>query len=163
MAKQHPRLWRLAQPKLKSLAERKIFRAHGTFDVEDVMMIVFATLCRKLSTGQIGPLPDATHLIKHLAIMTRHAVIDLVRYENRRCRSAGMDTTRRVALESLVGRGPGPRSQATHRDVVTQLADSLGQPRTSFVADWKGWMVAVTEIWQSRLVVRYERWSARWC
>ena len=120
-------LWDLVNQRLTGLARRQVFRVHRTFDEDDVVIIVFTSLCRWLVAGNHHGIQRLEHLENHLAVMTARTVVDLYRYETRHCRGGKAEFCNDTNIDRVVDSTPGPSCMVTYRDQCSQFLAILGK------------------------------------
>jgi RNA polymerase sigma factor (sigma-70 family) len=121
------RLWQLVKVRLNFLANKEIHVPHRLFGVEDVVMIVFASLYRSLTSDNHQQIGSYIHLQRRLAVMTKRVVIDLLRHEKRLRRGGRGMVNHEFKLDEIAGNADSCEAQIEFSDEVVNLISSLGR------------------------------------
>jgi DNA-directed RNA polymerase specialized sigma24 family protein len=121
------RLFSLLKAKIESRARREIYQPHRLFDEEDVVMIVFASLCSSLTLGNAKQPESVPHLERRLAVMTRRVVIDLQRREATLRRGGRETFCHDVDVNDISDRSGESLNQVDVQDELAILMDSLNK------------------------------------
>jgi RNA polymerase sigma factor (sigma-70 family) len=111
-------LWEHYFPRVLVLATRKMGRAGGMADAEDVAASVLGSLLQGARAGRFSLLNNRNDLWALLFAITQRKVISLHRYDQALKRSP---KTSRVDLDDLPGDDPPPEFEAVFEDLIRDL------------------------------------------
>jgi len=116
------RLWEHYFPRVLVLATRKMGRAGGVADAEDVAASVLDSLLQGARTGRFSLLKNRNDLWVLLFAITQRKIISLRRYDQALKRSP---KARRVDLDDLPASDPPPEFEAVFEDLIRDLFGRL--------------------------------------
>ena len=118
-------LWQLVKHRLGILARRAVYRTYRSFDEDDVIMIVFASLYQWLVLGNHVVIQSLEDLERRLATMTKRVVINLHRYESRHCRGGFAKFCHEANLDEIVDPSSHLTERADFKEELDRLMRSL--------------------------------------